>query len=458
MDEQQQSSKATESNNMLEGIPELTFHTPVNELTMLCETIIDLKNLKDNGFDFTKTLNVQGGNTFFERLTCLVYPVLVNQFWVYATAEKETNISYVMNRNIVITEKSIADLIGHDGKGKRVHCATITTKRCADISPNIFKEETNFANEKGPSAKDLTRNLSVWFKIILGCINHRPSTNNSNCINTRQKIMLFLLEKGAKMGLTSLLFKFIRVSIKESRTGGSSNKAMSKFIINGRLISDILVESGLVDDLLVSGLIEELVKDAGKVVWGKNLKSMCFIFRFQRPNVMLTKDDICGIRNPLDNYHIFTKIDHPRGLMAYLDNCQKDRIEPLVDPFNLPETYLDVHGKRKKEFRGEGSSRAQKKKKITIFQDEDEVPLSERQKTMILKDISGVVQSSRVSGKLPSDNSSLNSDSISSRILQIPLPSQSTIFEPIPNPPSKSNPQISTTIIETPPPISNPII
>lgn len=47
----------------------------------------------------------------------------------------------------------------------------------------------------------------------------------------------------------------------------------------------------------------------------------------------------------------------------------KDRIDPLVDPFNLPETYPDVHGKRKKEFRGEGSFRAQKKKKISIFQE-----------------------------------------------------------------------------------------
>lgn len=81
--------------------------------------------------------------------------------------------------------------------------------------------------------------------------------------------MPFLLEKVVKQGLPSLLFKFIRYYIRESKTGGSSKKARSKFIPNGRLISDILVESGLVDDLLVSGLIEELIKDAGKVLWGK---------------------------------------------------------------------------------------------------------------------------------------------------------------------------------------------
>ncbi|XP_050888940.1 leucine-rich repeat extensin-like protein 1 [Lathyrus oleraceus] len=77
---------------------------------------------------------------------------------------------------------------------------------------------------------------------------------------------------------------------------------------------------------------------------------------------------------------------------------------------------------------------------------------------MILKDTSGIVQSSRVYGKLPSDNTYLDSDSISSRILPIPPPSQSTISEPIPIPPPESNPQISKPIIEIPKPIPNPII
>lgn len=114
-----------------------------------------------------------------------------------------------------------------------------------------------------------------------------------------------------KLGLPSLLFKFIRDSIRESRTGGSSKKARSKFILNGRLISYILVESGVVDDLLVSGLTEELVKDVGKVLWGKNLKSMGIISKIKRPNIILSKDDICGIRNPIDDYSIFTKVDPP---------------------------------------------------------------------------------------------------------------------------------------------------
>lgn len=263
-----------------------------------------------------------------------------------------------MNRKIFITEKSIADLISHDGKGKRIHSAKITAKREASISPLIFKEETKFEDDKAPSAKDLNRNLRVWFKIILGCIHHKPNTNSSDYINTRQKFMLFCLEKGVKLGLPPILFKFMRVSIRESRTGGSSKKTKIKFLPNGRLISDTLVESGLVDDILVSGLTEKLVKDAGNVFWAKNVKSIGLISEIQRPYFILSKDYIYGTRNHIDDYPIFTKIDPPQVLMAYMESCLKDGLDPLVDPFNLPVTCLDVHGKINKEFRGEGSSRA----------------------------------------------------------------------------------------------------
>lgn len=95
--------------------------------------------------------------------------------------------------------------------------------------------------------------------------------------------MLFFLEKGLKPALPYILLKFMRDSIRESRPGGSSKKSKSKFIPNGRLIFDILVENGLVDDLLVSGLTDELMKDAGKILWGKNLKSMGLIFKVVRP-------------------------------------------------------------------------------------------------------------------------------------------------------------------------------
>lgn len=129
-----------------------------------------------------------------------------------------------MNRKIVIIEKSIADLISCNGKGKRIHNAKINAKREVGIALVIFIARTNLEDDKGPSAKDLTNHLRVWFKIIMGCIHHMPSTNNSDYVNTLQKFMLFFMENGLKLDLPSIMFKFMRDSIYESRIGGPSRR------------------------------------------------------------------------------------------------------------------------------------------------------------------------------------------------------------------------------------------
>lgn len=69
-----------ENHLIMEGIHVLTLNTLVDELMVLCEPIMDFKNVKDNGFDFSETLEFQGWKGFFERLTGPVYPVLVKDF------------------------------------------------------------------------------------------------------------------------------------------------------------------------------------------------------------------------------------------------------------------------------------------------------------------------------------------------------------------------------------------
>ncbi|KAI5415061.1 hypothetical protein KIW84_040499 [Lathyrus oleraceus] len=56
-----------ENHPVMEGIPDLTLNTHFNELMVLCETIVDFENLKDNGFNFSETLKLQGWKSFFER-------------------------------------------------------------------------------------------------------------------------------------------------------------------------------------------------------------------------------------------------------------------------------------------------------------------------------------------------------------------------------------------------------
>lgn len=55
---------------------------------------------------------------------------------------------------------------------KRVYNIKTDAKKEAMVASVIFKEETKLDEGKGPSAKELTDRLRVWFKIILGCIHH----------------------------------------------------------------------------------------------------------------------------------------------------------------------------------------------------------------------------------------------------------------------------------------------
>lgn len=234
----------------------------------------------------------------------------------------------------------------------------------------------------------------------MGCIYHQPNTNSSNYINTNQKFIVFFLEKGFKLALPAILFKFLRDSIRETKIGSTSKKG--RLIPNGRLISNLLVENDIVDDLLVSGLTEELVNDARKICRGKNLKSRSLISKVVKPNFVPSKDDICGTRIQVVNFLIFTKIDPPKVLEYYLESYLKDGIDPMADPFNLLETYPNMHGKRKKESHEEGPSRPlKKKKKVATFLDGDEVSLSERHKVMLLKDTYGVIQQSSKASNIP---------------------------------------------------------
>lgn len=113
----------------MEGLPELTLNTLVDELMVLCETIVEFKNLKDKFFDFSKTLELQRWKALLKRLTGPIYPMLVKQFWIHATATKDIITSFVMNRKIVVTEKTIAYLISHNGYGKRVYMVKTDARR-----------------------------------------------------------------------------------------------------------------------------------------------------------------------------------------------------------------------------------------------------------------------------------------------------------------------------------------
>lgn len=129
----------------------------------------------------------------------------------------------------------------HDGIGKRCFDMKNKGKIFEEITFTIFQTRKNSQNEK-----DIHDTLKVWFKIILGCIHHRSQTNSFDFINTDKKYMSYYISTSQKINLPSILFKYMREMVRETRDG--RNK-MRNLIPLGRLISNVLIERNLVGTL-----------------------------------------------------------------------------------------------------------------------------------------------------------------------------------------------------------------
>ena len=82
--------------------------------------------MKENGYDLTPDIKLQGWTKYFDRLLGPVFPRLVKQFWIHATASNHQVTYFVMGKKIVIYEDVIARLIVHDGGG--IRCSDMAEK------------------------------------------------------------------------------------------------------------------------------------------------------------------------------------------------------------------------------------------------------------------------------------------------------------------------------------------
>ena len=83
--------------------PHRTLLTPIDNLEVLSELIIDFESLQENGFNLYEDVTAQGWNRYFDRLLGPTFPILVKEFWIHASSSKHQVTSYVMGRKIVIT-------------------------------------------------------------------------------------------------------------------------------------------------------------------------------------------------------------------------------------------------------------------------------------------------------------------------------------------------------------------
>lgn len=185
-------------------------------------------------------------------------------------------------------------------------------------------------------------------------------SNSSNYINTDQKCILYCLHKGLKLNLPTLIFKYLRDSVRDPR----SNMKPKTYIPLGRLISDVLIENGLVDHLIRHNLMEDVTVDTRRPLNSRNLKSMGIIEKIMVKTSLETSWEALKDQRKIPNsLYLFSKIDPPEVVMHYLQDLANQRVDIsdfFVDwlpehPPNFMKRQREPSEKSKREKLGEPS-------------------------------------------------------------------------------------------------------
>ncbi|XP_050916493.1 uncharacterized protein LOC127131621 [Lathyrus oleraceus] len=301
--------------------------------------------MRRNGVDLTDELKKQGWENYFRRLYGPVYTNLVKEFWRFADADDHYIVSYILGVKIVITEKLIVALLNMEKiGGRRIYNINPRAKYMShEINPTIFQQSAEGKHSKN---KELHQNLRVWLKIMLGTIHHRPASNSSDFINTYQKCIMYCTHKALKLCLPALLFKYLRDSVKDTR----NNMKTRNYIPLGRLISDVLIGSGLVEHLIQLRLMEDVMIDTGRPPNARNLKSMGIINQVRvKPSLDTSWETLKDQREIPNGLYFFSRIDPPEVVAYYLEDLRKQGVD--ISDFSLdwlPE-FLPDFMKRTRE-------------------------------------------------------------------------------------------------------------
>jgi len=186
-----------------------SFHA--DTLQVLKEYRVDFDNIAQNSADLDLRTEVisQGWENYFARLHGPVYELLVKEFWRFAECDNHYVVSHVLGRKVVITEKSIAELLGLPHRqGLRVHGkeSSLPAEAINLMYQEIYSDYSPEKPKKSYTVKTLQPKSRAWHKIFLGCLNPRPHSSSADFININQKYYLYCLKKGKKLCLPLSFF------------------------------------------------------------------------------------------------------------------------------------------------------------------------------------------------------------------------------------------------------------
>lgn len=289
---------------------------------------MDFRSLDDNGFDFKEIVKFQGWEKFFDRLLDPVFPTLVKELWIHASVYPKVVVSSVMGTKFMVTEQLIKQLIGygHDN----VEYIPPARRNMEEMCAEVF-----LSGEHSNKIKDLKPHYKIWAKIFIGCIFHRKTTNSLDYINNEQIYMLYCIGTDRRIDLPHVLFDHLCTHVKETREDGKNKNRT--WIGMGRLLSDILTESGLVDHLYEAGQAEILKSTVGRPLDGRSLFRLKLIDEVKAEPQDISQESIKKRRVKVQDFPLWTREESVESLLYFIKECKREGI-PM--PHDLLEQSL----------------------------------------------------------------------------------------------------------------------
>src|SRR3954462_14055363 len=248
--------------------PVVACSIPKDELEVICELMVDFDSLEEHNFRLKEDILFQGWTSLFAEFCGPVYPDLVKEFWVHAVVAPKSILSFVHGKFVVVTEnilRMMFDLKDPEGAfeiDKRVEWETVLSTLYLDINQT-------------KNVKDMKDLYKIWTKILLGCFYHRKGTHASDFVNNEQKYILYCIATQKKVDVIYIISNHLWNAVRDSRN--SFRVKNCTIIPFGKIITNLLVHSKIVENLEAEGTISNLVVTTGSCLNVLTLRKMSVI-------------------------------------------------------------------------------------------------------------------------------------------------------------------------------------
>src|SRR3954470_16873464 len=296
--------------------PVVACSIPKDELEVLCELMVDFDNIEENQFHLKEDIIFQGWTSLFAEFVGPVYPDLVKEFGAHAVVAPKSILSFVHGKFVVITENILRvmfDLKNPEGVFEFDQKADLGDV-LSTLYPNVKKTK---------SFKDLRDVYRIWTKILLGCFYHRKGTHAADFINNDQRYILYCIATKKKVDVIYIIFNHLWKAVKDSRNAFRREKG-GTIIPFGRIITNLLVHSKIVESLESEGIIKDLAVTSGACLNAFSLKKMKII-----DTIIKVPQPLVGTRirrKPvLADFETFFNSEVPEVRTKYLKSQKEDK-------------------------------------------------------------------------------------------------------------------------------------